>query len=166
MQRYVNLVYFVKRFQTSMYYSNLLAKIGFDTAENGPLKVCQESAKSKKKVRMRIGFGGESRRGEGRRGAGRRRGGRPWAAAAIAGRATAAWPRPTSQGCVQSSSGARLRRTRLLFLRAACRAAGRARASSTYADVARRRPNGSTGQRIVRRSASASSKSQSYCTGA
>ena len=37
----VNLVDLVKSFQTSTYY--LLAKIGVDTAENGPLKVCQNN---------------------------------------------------------------------------------------------------------------------------
>ena len=43
-QKYVNLVDLVKGFQTSIYY--LLVKIGFDTAENEPLKVCQKLAKS------------------------------------------------------------------------------------------------------------------------
>ena len=40
-QKYVNLVDLVKSFQTSISY--LLSKIGFDTADNGPLKVCQKS---------------------------------------------------------------------------------------------------------------------------
>ena len=41
---HVNLVdlVLVKNFQTSIYY--LLGKIGVDTAENGPLKVCQNLA--------------------------------------------------------------------------------------------------------------------------
>ena len=34
-----NLVDLVKSFQTNIY--DLLAKFGFDTAENGPLEVCQ-----------------------------------------------------------------------------------------------------------------------------
>ena len=42
-QKRVNLVDLVKSFQTSIYY--LLAKFGFDTAENEPLKVCQKLAK-------------------------------------------------------------------------------------------------------------------------
>ena len=42
-EKYVNLLDLVKSFQTSIYY--LLAKIGFDTAENGPLKICQKLAK-------------------------------------------------------------------------------------------------------------------------
>ena len=37
-QKFVDLVDVAKSFQTSIYYS--LAKIGFDTAEKGPLKVC------------------------------------------------------------------------------------------------------------------------------
>ena len=48
-----NLVDLVKNFQTSIFY--LLAKIGVDTAENGPLKVCEKVATSKKKVRKYIG---------------------------------------------------------------------------------------------------------------
>ena len=40
----VHLVDLVRSFQTSIYY--LLAKFGFDTAENGPLKVSQKLAKS------------------------------------------------------------------------------------------------------------------------
>ena len=43
-QKLVNRVDIVKSFLTSSYYS--LAKIGFDTAENGPLKVHQKLAKS------------------------------------------------------------------------------------------------------------------------
>ena len=39
----VNLADLVKSFQMSVYY--LLAKIGVDTAENGPLKVWQKLAK-------------------------------------------------------------------------------------------------------------------------
>ena len=46
-QKYVNLVDLVKSFQTSIYY--LLAKIDFDTAENEPLKDCQQLANSWKK---------------------------------------------------------------------------------------------------------------------
>ena len=54
-QKFVNLVDIVKSFQT-IFFSNkiaiqtsieyLLANIGVDTAENGPLKVCQQLAKS------------------------------------------------------------------------------------------------------------------------
>ena len=40
----VNLVDPVKSFQTSIYY--LLAKFSFDTAENGPLKVCPKLGNS------------------------------------------------------------------------------------------------------------------------
>ena len=40
MQKRVNFVDLVKSFQTSIYY--LLAKIGFDTAENVSSKVCPE----------------------------------------------------------------------------------------------------------------------------
>ena len=43
----VNLVDLVKSFRTGIYY--LLAKFGVDTAESGPLKVCQKVAKSEKK---------------------------------------------------------------------------------------------------------------------
>ena len=43
-QKCVNLVDLVKSFQTSIYY--LLAKFGFDTAENERLKVCQKIANS------------------------------------------------------------------------------------------------------------------------
>ena len=39
-----DLVDLVKSFPTRVYY--LPAKFGFDTAENGPLKVCQKLAKS------------------------------------------------------------------------------------------------------------------------
>ena len=39
-QRNINLIDLVKSYQTSIYY--LLAKLGVDTAENGPLKVCQK----------------------------------------------------------------------------------------------------------------------------
>ena len=61
MQKRVNLVDLVKSFQTSIYMYlvlftsiyYLLAKFGFDTAENGPLKVCQKLANSWKKVRIR-----------------------------------------------------------------------------------------------------------------
>ena len=45
----------------------LLAKIGFATAENGPLKVCEKLAKSWKKVEVNIG----KRRACGRREAAR-----------------------------------------------------------------------------------------------
>ena len=41
-QKRVHLVDLVKSFQTSTYY--LLAKFGFDTAENEPIKVCQKLA--------------------------------------------------------------------------------------------------------------------------
>ena len=61
MQKYANIVDLVKSFQTSTsiyylvftIYTYLLAKIGFDTAENGPLKVCQKSGKNFK-VREQI----------------------------------------------------------------------------------------------------------------
>ena len=43
-QKRVNLVDLVKSFETSSFH-NLLAKFGFDTAENEPLKVCQKIAK-------------------------------------------------------------------------------------------------------------------------
>ena len=43
-QKCENLVDLVKSFQTSIYY--LLAQFGVDTAENGPLKVCQQLPKS------------------------------------------------------------------------------------------------------------------------
>ena len=43
-QKCANIVDLAKSFQTSSYY--LLAKFGVDTAENGPLKVCQKLAKS------------------------------------------------------------------------------------------------------------------------
>ena len=46
----VNLVDLVKSFQTSIYC--LLAKIGVDTAENRPLKVCQKLAKSEKSEKI------------------------------------------------------------------------------------------------------------------
>ena len=39
-QTCVNLVDLVKSFQTSTMYSIVLCKIGFDTTETGPLKVC------------------------------------------------------------------------------------------------------------------------------
>ena len=48
----VNHVDLVKSFQTSIYY--LLATFGVDTAENGPLKVCERLARSYKKVRKNI----------------------------------------------------------------------------------------------------------------
>ena len=48
LQKRVNLVDLVKSCQIRFQY--LLAKIGFDTAENGPLKVCQQFAKRSKKV--------------------------------------------------------------------------------------------------------------------
>ena len=38
--KYVDLVYLVKIFHTNIRY--LLAEIGFDTAENEPLRVCQK----------------------------------------------------------------------------------------------------------------------------
>ena len=53
--RWVNLEDLVKSFQTSIYYLvftiylHLLAKIGVDTAENGPLKYCQKLTNSYKK---------------------------------------------------------------------------------------------------------------------
>ena len=40
----VNLVDLVKSFQTSILTLYLLANFGVDTAENGPLKVCQQLA--------------------------------------------------------------------------------------------------------------------------
>ena len=55
MQKHVNLVDLVKSFQTSIQY--LLAKFGVDTAENGPLKVCQKIAKVRITVRKNIGEG-------------------------------------------------------------------------------------------------------------
>ena len=49
-QKRVDLVDLVKSFQSFKrvfsIYVYLLANIGFDTAENGPLKVCQQLAKS------------------------------------------------------------------------------------------------------------------------
>ena len=50
-QKCVNLVDLVKSFQTSIYYQYLLTNIGVDTAENGPLKVCQKVSKSQKQIR-------------------------------------------------------------------------------------------------------------------
>ena len=50
MQKRVNLVDLVKSFQTSVYY--LLAKLGVDTAENGPPKISQ---KLEQEVRTNIG---------------------------------------------------------------------------------------------------------------
>ena len=50
----VNIVELVKSFQTSIQY--LVAKFGVDTAENGPVKVCQKLAKSWKNVRINIGI--------------------------------------------------------------------------------------------------------------
>ena len=44
----VNLVDLVKSFHASIFY--LLAQFGFDTAENGPLKVCQKLAKRLEKL--------------------------------------------------------------------------------------------------------------------
>ena len=41
MQRIVNLIDLVKSFPSSIYYSVCSCKIGFDTAENESLKVCQ-----------------------------------------------------------------------------------------------------------------------------
>ena len=53
MHKRVNLVDLVKSFPSSIYY--LLAKFGFDTAENEPLKVCQKLAKLVRiKVRKNI----------------------------------------------------------------------------------------------------------------
>ena len=53
MLKRVNLVDLVKSFPSSIYY--LLAKFGFDTAENEPLKVCQKLAKLVRiKVRKNI----------------------------------------------------------------------------------------------------------------
>ena len=43
-QKCVNHVDLVKSFETIIYY--LLANFGVDTAENGPLKVCQQLARS------------------------------------------------------------------------------------------------------------------------
>ena len=51
MQKCVNLVDLAKSFQTGIYY--LLAKFGFDTAEEGPLKVCQKLEKSQNKHRQK-----------------------------------------------------------------------------------------------------------------
>ena len=59
----VNLVDLVKSFQslsmslfqTSIGIYYLFAKIGVDTAENGPLKVCQQLPKSQKNVRINEG---------------------------------------------------------------------------------------------------------------
>ena len=45
-QKFVNFVDLVESFLTSIQY--LLAKIGFDAAENGPLKVCHKLAKRSK----------------------------------------------------------------------------------------------------------------------
>ena len=41
----------------------LLAKMGVDTAENGPLKVCQKYPKVRKKVRINIGDQAPAERG-------------------------------------------------------------------------------------------------------
>ena len=60
MQPCVNIVDLVKNFQTNYSNEYLLAKFGVDTAENGPLKVCQQFAKSLKlvkKVGKNIGAG-------------------------------------------------------------------------------------------------------------
>ena len=58
MQKRVNLVDLVKSFQTSIHY--LLAKFGFDTAENEPLKVRQKIAnvESQKKRQNKHRFKG------------------------------------------------------------------------------------------------------------
>ena len=40
-----------------MFSEYSLAKIGFDTAEDGPLKVCQKSVKSHSKVKINVGPG-------------------------------------------------------------------------------------------------------------
>ena len=55
MQKRVNLVDLVKSFQTSiyLYYYELLANFGVDTAKNGPLKVSQHLAKTRKKDEKR-----------------------------------------------------------------------------------------------------------------
>ena len=45
-QKCVDLVNLVKSFQTGIYY--LLAKVGVDTVENGPLNDCQTLAKTMK----------------------------------------------------------------------------------------------------------------------
>ena len=47
-QKHVNIVDLVKSFLTSIYY--LLAPIGFDTADNGPLKVSQKWPSVRKKT--------------------------------------------------------------------------------------------------------------------
>ena len=52
-QTSVNLIDLVKSILTSNYH--LLANIGLDIAENGPLKVCQEIATCLKKVIISIG---------------------------------------------------------------------------------------------------------------
>ena len=48
MQKFVNLVDLVKGFQTNIY----LKKIGFDTAENGPVKACQTVFESKVRIKL------------------------------------------------------------------------------------------------------------------
>ena len=48
-QKFVYLVDLVKSFKTSIYY--LLAKFRVDTAENRPLKICQQSLAEKKLAR-------------------------------------------------------------------------------------------------------------------
>ena len=55
----VNLEDLVKSFQTSIY--NLLANIGFDTVESGPLKVSPKIVKPSKTIRIAIGASSRER---------------------------------------------------------------------------------------------------------
>ena len=60
----MNLVDLVKGFQTSSYYlvfTIVLVKIGVDTAENGPLKVCQKIARSKLEKQLEKNIGGNTK---------------------------------------------------------------------------------------------------------
>ena len=52
-QKFANLVDLVKSFQTSIYY--LLAKFGFDTAENEPLKFAKNEPKVRTQARINTG---------------------------------------------------------------------------------------------------------------
>ena len=52
LQKCVNLVDLVKSLQTSIY--DLLAKFGVDTAENGPLKVCQKFLNLRESVPQKL----------------------------------------------------------------------------------------------------------------
>ena len=57
MQKSVNLANLIKSFQTSIFY--LFAKIGVDTAENEPVKVCQKLAnRQKNKLEVRTNVAG------------------------------------------------------------------------------------------------------------